>query len=53
MRLSGIVLAPFVGAHHLVDIRYCGRPVEALLESFPDQSSWPGVMSTDPAVDVF
>jgi hypothetical protein len=53
MRLPSIVLASFVGAYHLVSIRYGGRPIEALSKSLPDQSSWADVMSIDPAMDVF
>ena len=30
--LPSIVLTPFVGAHNLFDVGYCGRPVEALTE---------------------
>jgi hypothetical protein len=34
MGLPGIELTPFAGANDLLDIGYCGGPVEALLESF-------------------
>ena len=30
--LPSIVLTPFIGAHHLFSIDYCGWPVEALFE---------------------
>jgi hypothetical protein len=53
MRLSSVVLASFVGAHYSVGVHYYGRPVEALWESLPNQSSWAGMMSTDRTMDVF
>ena len=30
--LPSVVLTPFVGAHNLLGVGYCGRPVEALSE---------------------
>jgi len=50
--LSSVVLAPFAGAYDLLGVGYCSGPVEALSECVSDQSSWCGVVTADPAVDV-
>ena len=34
--LPSIVLTPFVGAHDLFSVDYCGQPVEALSECISD-----------------
>ena len=34
--LPSVVLTPFVGAHHLLDVSYYGRPIEALSEHISD-----------------
>ena len=34
--LPSIVLTPFIGAHNLFSVSYCGRPVEALSECISD-----------------
>ena len=34
--LSSVVLTPFVGAHNLLGVSYCGQPVEALLKRVSD-----------------
>ena len=52
MSLPSVVLTPFAGAYDLLCIGYRGRPVEALSKCVSDQSSWCGVVTADPAVDV-
>ena len=52
MGLSSVVLTPFVGAHNLFGVGYCGRPVEALLECISDQGSRCDMVTTDPTVDI-
>jgi len=50
--LSSVVLTPFIGAHNLFSIGYCGRPVEALSERVSDQGSTRGMLTVDPTVDI-
>ena len=52
MSLPSVVLAPFAGAYDLLGVGYCSGPVEALSECVSNQSSWCGVVTADPAVDV-
>ena len=52
MSLPSVVLAPFAGAYDLLGVGYCSGPVEALSECVSNQSSWCGVVTVDPAVDV-
>ena len=50
--LSSVVLTPFVGAHNLFGVSYCGRLVEALMECVSDQGSMRGMVIADPTVDI-
>ena len=50
--MSGVVLAPFVGAHDLLGTGYYGRLVEASLECIFDQGSRHGMVTTDPTMDI-
>ena len=52
MDLPSIVLTPFIGAHNLFGVGYCGRPVEALMECVSDQGSRSGMVTADPTVDI-
>ena len=52
VNLPSVVLTPFVGAYNLLSVGYCVGPVEALSECVSNQSSWCGVVTVDPAVDV-
>ena len=52
MGLPSVVLTPFIGAHNLFSIGYCGRPVEALSECVFDQGPRCGMVSVDPTVDI-
>ena len=50
--LPSVVLAPFAGAYDLLSVGYCSGLVEALSECVSNQSSWCGMVTADPAVDV-
>ena len=50
--MPSVVLAPFAGAYNLLDIGYCGGPVETLSECIPNQRSWCGMMTADSFMDV-
>ena len=52
MSLLSVVLAPFAGAYDLLGVGYCNGLVEALSECVSDQSSWCGVVTADPIVDI-
>ena len=52
MGLSSVVLTPFIGAHNLLGVGYCGQPVEALLEHVSNQGSRCGMVTVDPTVDI-
>ena len=52
MGLPTVVLTPFVGAHNLFGIGYCGRPVEALSECVSDQGFRRGMVTADPTMDI-
>ena len=52
VNLPSIVLTPFIGAYNLLGVCYCGGPVEALSECVSNQSSWCGVVTADPTVDI-
>jgi hypothetical protein len=47
------VLASFACSHHLVCVRYRGRPIEALPEGIPHEAPWGSMVPTGPIVDVF
>ena len=47
VRLSGVVLVPFVGAHDLLGVGYCSGPIEALSEHISDQGSSRGMVTAD------
>ena len=51
--LPSIVLTPFVGAHNLLGIGYCGGLVETLSECIPNQGSWCGMMTACVTPQVF
>ena len=50
--LPSIVLTPFVGAHDLFSIGYCGRQVEALSECISDYGPRRIMVPVDPIVDI-
>ena len=52
VRLSSVVLAPFAGAYDLLGVGYCSGPVVALSKCVPNQGSRPGMVTTDPTVDI-
>ena len=52
MGLPSVVLTPFTGAHNLLSVGYCDRPVEALLECIFDQGPRCGMVLVDPTVDI-
>ena len=52
MSLPSVVLAPFIGAYDLLNIGYCGGPVEALSEHVSDQGSRHSMVIADPTVDI-
>ena len=52
MGLPSVVLTPFIGAHNLFSVIYCGRPVEALLERISDQGPRDGMVLADPTMDI-
>ena len=50
--LPSVVLTPFVGAHNLLGVGYCGQPVETLSGHVYDQGSRHGMVTANPTVDV-
>jgi hypothetical protein len=50
--LPRVVLAPFASAHHVHGIGHDGWPVEALPKYVFNESSWCGVVSTCPTMDI-
>jgi len=50
--LPSVVLTPFIGAHNLFSIGYCGWPVEALSECLSNQGPRCGMEPLDPTVDI-
>ena len=50
--LPSIVLTPFIGAHNLFSIGYCGQPVEALSERVSNQGPRCGMVPADSTVDI-
>lgn len=47
-----IILASLVGLDEVPGISEGGRPIEAVLESFPHKGSWCHVVSVDATMDV-
>ena len=45
-------MTPFVGAHNLFSVGYCGRLVEALLERVFNHGPRCGMVPADPAMDI-
>ena len=52
MGLPSIVLTPFVGAHNLFGVGYCGWSVEALSECISNQGSRRGMVTVDLTMDI-
>ena len=50
--LPDVVLTPFVGAHNLFGVGYCGWPVEAMMECISDEGSRRDMVTTNSTVDV-
>ena len=52
MGLPSIVLTPFIGAHNLFSVGYCGRLVEILSERVSNQGPRRGMVPIDPTMDI-
>jgi hypothetical protein len=51
VHLTSIKLAPFAGTYYMLSIKYSGRLVKTLSESFTDQHPWGGMMTASACVD--
>jgi hypothetical protein len=50
--LAGVELAPFTGAHDLVGICDCSRPVEALAERAAHEGAWRRMVAAHARVNI-